>query len=108
MTPLVEQRTHRSSRHHDELLTQGDILSKVILFGAALLSLVLLAVTAAYPQPTADENAPTYTGSAARSDIGSDWALSGRSARAASNGVDPSARDRRSRTLGQGKRASQG
>lgn len=62
MTPLVEQRTHRRSSHHDELLTQGDIVSKVILFGAALLSLVLLAVTAAYPQPAANQNAPTSAG----------------------------------------------
>ena len=61
MTPLVEQRRHRSSNHHDELLTQGDIVSKVILFGAAILSLVLLAVTAAYPQTAANQNPPTYT-----------------------------------------------
>jgi hypothetical protein len=60
MTPLMERRPHRSSSHHDELLTQGDIVSKVILFGAALLSLVLLAVTAAYPQPAVNQNAPTY------------------------------------------------
>jgi S-formylglutathione hydrolase FrmB len=61
MTPLVERRTRRSSSHNDELLSQGDIVSKLILFGAALLSLVLLAVTAAYPQPAANQSAPTYT-----------------------------------------------
>jgi hypothetical protein len=61
MTPLAEHRTMRSSGHHDELLSQRDIVSKLILFGAALLSLVLLAVTAAYPQPAANQNASAYT-----------------------------------------------
>lgn len=61
MTPLVDHRRQRGSSHNDELLSQGDLVSKLILFGAALLSLVLLAVTAAYPQPAANQNAPTYT-----------------------------------------------
>jgi hypothetical protein len=108
MTPLVEQRTHRSSRHHDELLTQGDIVSKIILFGAALLSLVLLAVTAAYPQPGANQNAPTYTKAQLDQMFAPIALYPGRSACAGSNGVDLSARDRRSRAPGQGKRAFQG
>ena len=61
MTPLVEHRTRRRSRHNNELLNQGDIISKLILFGAALLSLVLLAVTAAYPQAAANDSPTTYT-----------------------------------------------
>jgi len=60
MSPLVEQRTRRHSSRNEELLSQRDVVSKLILFGAALLSLVLLAVTAAYPQPAANQNAPTY------------------------------------------------
>jgi len=60
MTRVVEHRTRRSSSHNNDLLNQGDIISKLILFGAALLSLVLLAVTAAYPQPAPDQTPPTY------------------------------------------------